>query len=73
MRTIEIPDWCYIGARIYWSDEGTTGYKWVLETIIAYGEDGFFHQAHSCPMYYTRFSEWGKTVKPYTPGDPDTQ
>lgn len=61
--TIEIPEWCIIGKCIAWSNEVATGAKWVREKIIAYGIDGFFHQASYCPVYYSRFSEYGKTVK----------
>ena len=60
---IKIPDWCYIGKTIEWSARHITGNDWVEETIIAYGTDGFFHQAKNCPMYYTKFSEYGKTVR----------
>ena len=65
--TIEVPDWCQIGTLVLWSDEETTGEEWVVEEITAYGVDGFFHQGFMCPEYYTKFDEWGKTVKPYDP------
>lgn len=61
--TIEIPNWCRIGMYIKWYAPNITGRDWVREEIISYGYDGFFHQAHNCPVYYTKFSEYGKTVE----------
>ena len=61
--TIEIPDWCRIGLYIQWNAPHLTGMEWVTEKIVAFGCDGFFHQAHNCPIYFTKFSEYGKTVK----------
>lgn len=61
--TIEIPDWCHIGKYIVWHNPRTTGAEWVRDRIIAFGYNGFFHQACNCPMYFTEFSEYGKTVK----------
>ena len=61
--TIEIPDWCRIGLYIQWHAPNLTGVEWVREKIVAFGYNGFFHQAHNCPMYFTEFSEYGKTVK----------
>lgn len=61
--TIEIPDWCRIGAYIEWHAPKKTGMDWVTERIIAFGYDGFFHQDWDCPMYFTKFSEYGKTVR----------
>lgn len=61
--TIEIPDWCEIGTYISWNCPYITGQQWVREKIVAFGYDGFFHQAINCPMYFTSFSEFGKTVK----------
>ena len=63
MFTITIPDWCVIGNVIEWSEPEITGMDWVKETIHSYGMDGFFHSAHNCPMYYTKFAEFGKTVR----------
>ena len=39
--------------------------KWngLERKIISYGNDGFFHQAHNCPVYYNKFSDLGKTVR----------
>jgi hypothetical protein len=37
--------------------------EWVREKIISYGVDGFFHQAHNCPVYYSRFSEYGDYIR----------
>ena len=61
--TIEIPSWCKIGTRIKWYNPDITGHDWVFERIISYGYDGFFHQAHNCPVYFTKFTEYGKTVE----------
>ena len=61
--TIEIPSWCKIGMWVKWYAPNRTGLKdWVREKIIGYGYDGFFHQASNCPLYFTKFSEYGKTV-----------
>ena len=60
---IEIPDWCVIGKTIEWYAPHITGIEWVRDKIISFGYDGFFHQEHNCPVYYTNFSEYGKTVK----------
>lgn len=60
---IEIPDWCVIGKWVEWSAEYITGNKWVKEKILSYGVDGFFHQGSNCPVYYTKFVEYGKTVR----------
>ena len=60
---LEIPDWCKIGLYIEWDAPNVTGYCWVREKIIAYGYNGFFHQSHNCPLYFTEFSEFGKTVR----------
>lgn len=60
---IKVPEWCRIGWTIEWNHPEETGMDWVQETIVAYGYDGFFHQAHNCPLYYTEFSEYGKTVR----------
>lgn len=60
---IEIPDWCVIGKSVEWKAPHFTGYEWVRETILSYGMDGFFHQGSDCPVYYTKFSEYGKTVR----------
>lgn len=58
--TIEIPNWCVIGKRIEWRVSHITGNEWVTEIIISYGMDGLFHQAHNCPAYFSKFSEYGK-------------
>ena len=60
---IEIPDWCRIETWIEWDNPLITGQHWVREKIIAYGVDGFFHHAGNCPMYFTKFSEYGKTIR----------
>lgn len=61
--TLTIPDWCKIGLQIEWKAPFLTGNEWVKETIIGYGYDGFFHQTHNCPLYYSRFTEFGKTIR----------
>lgn len=67
MMTIEIPDWARIGKIIYVKDvkrdRGDDPNEWYKEYIIAYGYDGIFHQAHNCPLYYSKFSEYGKTIR----------
>lgn len=60
---LEIPDWCVIGKYIKWRAPEITGNTQVEEKIISYGINGFFHQAHNCPVYFTEFKEYGKTVK----------
>ena len=60
---LEIPDWCIIGKTIEWNAPHITGYEWVYERIISYGTHGFFHQQHNCPVYFSEFSEYGKTIR----------
>lgn len=60
---LEIPDWCKIDQYISWNAPHITGQTWVRERIIGYGYNGFFHQATNCPLYFTEFEEYGKTVK----------
>ena len=65
--TIELPDWARIGMTVLIKDtnkvRGDDSNAWYTETIIAFGYDGVFHQAHNCPMYFTEFTEYGKTIK----------
>ncbi len=61
--TIEVPNWCIIGKFVKWKAPHITGNEWVKEEILSYGIDGFFHGAHNCPVYYTKFSEYEKTIK----------
>lgn len=61
--TIEIPDWCIIGKWIEWNAPHITGTEWVKEKIISYGINGFYHQYYDCPVYFTEFSEYGRTVR----------
>lgn len=64
---ISIPEWCKIGLFVEWYAPKLTGVdEWVKEEIIGYTYSGFLHRAHNCPMYETKFSEWGKTVREYT-------
>ena len=64
---IEIPDWARIGLEVKVKDvdciRGDKSNHWYTETIIAFGYNGVFHQAHNCHIYYTPFSEYGKTIK----------
>ena len=61
--TIEIPDWCIIGKTIEWNRPDLTGIEWVREEILSFGYNGFYHQSCNCPVYYTEFSEYGKTIR----------
>ena len=65
-RIIELPDWAIIGKVILVKDVHYIrgeNQSWYKEKIVAFGENGIFHQASNCPMYFTPFSEWGKTIK----------
>ena len=65
--TINLPDWARIGLTVLIKDEdcirGDNPNDWYREEIIAFGYNGVFHQAHNCPIYFTEFSEYGKTIK----------
>lgn len=65
--TIELPDWARIGAQVLVKDtkmiRGDNSNNWFTERIIAFGYDGVFHQAKYCPIYFTEFKEYGKTIK----------
>lgn len=65
--TIEVPKWAMIGKIIEVKDvdciRGDNPHAWYKEKIIAYGLDGIFHQAFNCPVYYSRFSEYKKTIR----------
>lgn len=64
--TIELPEWARIDSPVLVRDyncrRGDDPNQWYKERIIAFGYDGVFHQAHNCPMYYTKFSEYGNTI-----------
>ena len=64
---IELPDWARIGVQVLVKDihkiRGDNRNAWYTETIIGFGYDGVFHQAHNCPIYYTKFDEYGKIIK----------
>ena len=61
---INIPDWCKLDLVIEWYASKQTGIEgWVKERIIGYVYDGFLHQASNCPIYKTKFSEYGKTIR----------
>ncbi len=65
--TIEIPDWAIIGKIVEVRDStgkrtGNTK-EWCKEKILSYGVDGVFTQAHNCPVYYTKFSEYGINIR----------
>ena len=65
IMTINIPDWCIIGktVEVLMYNKNTGQREWFKEKIISYGVDGFFHQAYYCPVYYHKFSDYGKLVK----------
>lgn len=69
--TIEVPDWCVIGKVVEWNAPHITGNEWVCEKILSYGLDGFYHQGHNCPVYYSKFSGYGKTIREYKPKEED--
>ena len=58
--TLTIPDWCRIGATVEYQYRPG---EWVDEVVHSYGPDGFFHQAYGCPMYYSAYSEFGRTIR----------
>jgi len=62
---INIPDWCVIGKDIEFKmyDPNTEKAEWFKDKIISYSENGFFHQAHNCPVYHNLFTDYGKTVR----------
>ena len=64
---IEIPNWCKIDRLVEIKDirciRGDDKNHWYKERIISFGYDGFFHKAYNCPVYYTEFEEFGKTVR----------
>ena len=65
--TIELPNWARIGAKVLVKDtkmiRGDSPNNWYVEKIIAFGYDGVFHQAKDCPIYFTEFKQYGKTIK----------
>ena len=58
--TLTIPDWCRIGATVEYQYRPG---EWVDEVVHSYGTDGFFHQAYGCPMDYSAYSEFGRTIR----------
>ena len=44
-------------------DKNYDTYNWFKEKIISYSENGFYHQAHNCPIYHSLFSDYGKSVR----------
>lgn len=64
---IEIPDWARIGKDIEVKDvdliRGDDRNVWYKERIISFGYDGVFHQAYNCPIYYTKFKQFNKTIR----------
>lgn len=58
--TLTIPDWCRIGATVEYQYRPG---EWVEEIVHSYGTDGFFHQAYGCPMYYSAYSDFGRTIR----------
>ncbi len=71
MKQIMIPDWAHIGRTVVVKDthkyRGDDRNELWGERVIAYGNDGVFHQEHDCPVYYTEFSKYGKTI--FSPED----
>ena len=65
--TIELPDWARIGniieVRDYALKRGDDSNHWYRERIISFGYNGVFHQAAYCPVYFTEFEEYGKTIR----------
>ena len=65
--TIVLPHWARIGVWVLIKDvqriRGDDSNHWYTEKIVGFGYDGVFHQACNCPVYYTKFSEYGKTIK----------
>lgn len=51
----------YIEFQMYDKDTGEV--RWFKDKIMSYGEDGFFHQEHNCPVYFNKFSDYGTTVR----------
>ena len=66
-KIIQLPNWARIDKTILVKDfdciRGDNPNDWYKEKIIGFGYDGVFHQAHNCPMYYSKFTEYGKTIK----------
>lgn len=66
-RIIVLPPWARIGVWVLIKDvqriRGDDPNEWWSEKIVGFGYDGVFHQACNCPVYYTKFSEYGKTIK----------
>ena len=62
---LNIPEWAKIGHFIEFLmyDKNYGKMRWYREKIISYGNDGFFHKANNCPVYYNRFSDLGKSVR----------
>lgn len=67
VMTVKIPNWCMIGKTIEWYNPDLVVFAndnpWFMEKIIAYGLDGFFHQWEDHPMYFSKFDEYGKTIR----------
>lgn len=65
---IEVPvDWLYVGNRIYIIEPNYrtgVGQDWVFgNTVKSFDKNGFFYRnCSTTPVYYTDFSEIGKTV-----------
>ena len=62
---IRVPSWCQLGKRIEFQMQDPSDGKmhWFKDRIISYDYKGFFHQAPYCPVYYNKFSDYGKTVR----------
>jgi len=64
--TIELPEWARIDTIVMIKDteciRGDDPNHWYQEHIISFGYDGVFHQDYACPVYYTKFDAYGKTI-----------
>ena len=62
---INVPDWCVIGKPIQFKmyNPNSEQVEWFTDRIISYSPNGFFHQAHDCPIYHNKFSDYGINVR----------
>lgn len=64
---MEIPDWSIIGKTIEWYNPHLVVFAnddpWFKEKNIAFGIDGFFHQWEDYPIYFSKYAEYGKTIR----------
>ena len=63
---IDVPDWAKLNEYVlvlHEYDAAIDKPAWLSEKIIGYGYDGVFTQAHNCPVYFYKFSDYGKRIK----------